>query len=393
MRRMPRATRFGILASLAVLALGAGVSAVPAILAPPPKTSPARTPAAMRPSGPPADADFAAVERLVQDQKLEEASRLNANLLERARRARDETAWTRALVAEVQLRTALGGEPVTRVERWISPNTYPKEIRGSLRDAVSYFFVELLADTRGWRPEQSNELFSLDVASLVAGDPAKSKVVALADPAIHPLLKIGAVLDDLEAWHALRANASTPGSEQARGEKEARLEARLERLRRLHASITNADDRALVRADLQKRLPDFRAVPWWAMGKADLAEFLRDAPGPGNLVKADAAAREGWQAYPSSIGGLRCRCLAEGIEAPDYQLQSMSSDGPEKRSIAVTHKNLAEVSFRAFAIDLPKRLATSKDWNLLPQGDELKNLVRSGRPSSSWTTPLPATPD
>jgi hypothetical protein len=467
MRRMPRATRFGILASLAVLALGAGVSTVPAILTPsPPKmTKPIKTPPALRPAGPPADADFAAVERLVNDQKMEEASRLNARLLERARRAGDEDAWTRALVSEVQLRTALhgyetsvrflkeqpwprgaishavlnlfyaatlvdyeaaysfeigqrerveskgsvdlkawtreqifeeatrayvavwkdrealGAEPVTRIERWVSPNTYPKEVRGSLRDAVSYFFAELLADTRGWRPEQSNELYSLDGAALVAGDFAKSKLVALADPAVHPLVRIGAVLDDLEAWH------------HARGEKEARLEARLERLRRLHASFTNAEDRALVRADLQKRLPGFREVPWWSMGQADLAEFLRDTSAPGNLVKADAAAREGWRAYPASIGGARCRSIAELTEAPDYQLQSMSSDGPEKRSISVTHKNLAEVSFRAFAIDLPKRLATSKDWNLLPQGDELKNLVRSGRPAAAWTTPLPSTPD
>src|SRR5204863_3029866 len=144
MRRMPRATRFGILASLAVLALGAGVSAVPAILAPPPqtKTSPARTPAAVRPSGPPADADFAAVERLVQDQKLQEASRLNANLLERARRARDEDAWTRALVSEVQLRTALHGYETS--VRWLKEQPWP---RGKISRAVlNLFYAATLVD-------------------------------------------------------------------------------------------------------------------------------------------------------------------------------------------------------------------------------------------------------
>src|SRR5215468_10509656 len=217
---MSRATRFGILTSLAVLALGAGVSAVPNLLAPPPtkppmkKTGPPKTPA------PPSGDGFAEVERLMNEQKLEEASKANARLLERARRAGDEDSWTRALVTEVQLRTALHGyetsvkwlkeqpwpsgvvarsvldlfygatlvdyeqaysweigqreridtkgavdlkawtreqifeeaarayvdvwkdrealgkEPVTRVDRYVTPNTYPKEIRGTLRDAV-----------------------------------------------------------------------------------------------------------------------------------------------------------------------------------------------------------------------------------------------------------------
>jgi hypothetical protein len=54
---------------------------------------------------------------------------------------------------------------------WIVPNTYPQGIRPTLRDAVSYFFVQLLADTGGWRPEQSAEVYRLDLRALVAGDP------------------------------------------------------------------------------------------------------------------------------------------------------------------------------------------------------------------------------
>ena len=38
--------------------------------------------------------------------------------------------------------------------------TIPARIRGTLRDAVTYMWVGLLADTSLWRPEQSNEVFS-----------------------------------------------------------------------------------------------------------------------------------------------------------------------------------------------------------------------------------------
>ena len=36
-------------------------------------------------------------------------------------------------------------------------------VRGTLRDAVSYLFVELLADSALWTPEQSNTVYQLDL--------------------------------------------------------------------------------------------------------------------------------------------------------------------------------------------------------------------------------------
>ena len=167
------------------------------------------------------------------------------------------------------------------------PNSYPKGIRDTLRDATAYLFVALLSDSTFWRPEQSNGVFALDRESLVAGDPAASRLVALEDPAVHPLVKLGAVLDDLEAWHA------------GRGEREAALEARLERVRRLHAALTDASDRSLIRRDLARRLVDVADVPWWAMGKAELAELVKAEDKPGNFVKARALALEGAKTYPA----------------------------------------------------------------------------------------------
>src|ERR1017187_8066520 len=302
----------------------------------------------------------------------------------------DLKAWTREEIAAEAVRTyaevfrdreSLGNAKVAALDEYLVANSYPKGIRDTLRDATAYLFVALLSDSTFWRPEQSNGVFGLDRASLVAGDPAASRLMALEDPSVHPLVRLGAVLDDLETWHT------------GRGEREAALEARLERVRRLHAALTDASHRSLLQRDLAKRLVDVADVPWWAMGKAELAELVKADERPGSLVKARALALEGARTYPRSTGGERCRAIVGEIEQPDYWLAAMAADGPGRRSIEVTHRNLAALHFRAYAVDLEERLSRARDYNLLPQGKELDALVATAMPAATFQVDLPATTD
>jgi uncharacterized protein YfaS (alpha-2-macroglobulin family) len=302
----------------------------------------------------------------------------------------DLKAWTRdeiqaeAVRAYVDVwkdREALGRVPVNAVAEFVEPNNYPKEVRGTLRDAASYLFTALLADTSGWRPEQSNAVFSLDAKALIAGDPAASKLVKLDDPAVQPLLKLCAVLDDLEAWHT------------GAGEKEAALEARLERLRRLDAALTDAGDKTAIRRDVAAKLPTYADVPWFSMGKAQLADFTRAEDKPGNQVRARTVALEAIRAYPKSLGADRARAIVGQIEAPEWQMAAMAADGAGRRSIEITHRNLPALYFRAYAVDLEARIAVAKDYNLLPQGRELDALVAKEAPAASFEAALPPMPD
>ncbi|MCU0613272.1 MAG: hypothetical protein MUE60_15990, partial [Candidatus Eisenbacteria bacterium] len=280
-------------------------------------------------------------------------------------------------------REALGREPVSTLAEYLVPNTYPPEIRGTLRDAVSYLFAELLANTGHWRPEQSNELYALDLAALIRGNRSDA-TPDLTDMGIHPLLKVGTILADLETWHI---ESDRP---------EAALEARLERLRLLWASFTQADDRAAIMDDLKTRLPRLRGLPWWAEGMAQLSEFVRQGDSPNGLVEARAIAEEGHRAYPSSIGGQHCLSIVKEIERPDYSLMSMSTDGPRKRSVQITHKNLSKLYFRAYRLDLEEWIRNSTDYNLLPSGEEVKKLVHNQSPYlelQQWEMDLPETPD
>ncbi len=301
----------------------------------------------------------------------------------------DLKAWTReqilaeALKAALEvwsMREALGKEPVSAAELVLTPNDYPTEIRGTLRDAVSYLLVDLLADTAGWTPEQSNEVWRLDLGALLAGDAARDAAVDLASPAVHPLARIGAVLSDLDAWHA------------GAGRKGAQLEARLERGRRLAASFSEERDLERIRKDLEGRLVAFRSDPWWAMGKAEVAELHRNGTRPNRLVAARSAAEEGRAAYPTSPGGARCLAIVKAIESPEYALQAMAVDGSGKRSVEVSHRNLATLHFRAVKMDFEKRIEGSKDWSVLPSTDEMRKLV-SAPPAAEWNVALPPTPD
>lgn len=301
----------------------------------------------------------------------------------------DLKAWTReqilaealeAALGVYALRDALGKEPVSVAELVLDPNDYPKEIRGTLRDAASYLLVDLLADTAGWTPEQANEAWRLDLGALLAEDPEREKKVDLASPAAHPLVKIGAVLADLEEWH------------RAAGRKGAQLEARLERVRRLAASFSSERDRERIRKDLEGRLAAFRSDPWWAMGKAEVADLHRNGTRPNRRVEARRVAEEGRAAYPAAPGGARCLSIVKAIEAPEYGLAAMAVDGPGKRSIEVSHRNLGALHFRAYRVDVEKWIASSKDWSALPTSDDMRKLL-AGQPAAEWTTPLPPTPD
>jgi len=279
-------------------------------------------------------------------------------------------------------RARLGDRPVKTLERYIRPSTYPERIRGTLRDAVTYMWTGLLANTRLWRPGQQDDLYLLDLKSLIAGDPAASRAVDLDSATIHPLIKIGAILDDLETWHTQR------------GEPEAALEVRLERLRVLHRIFTDAEDRKALRDHLARTLERFDAsLPWWSMGRAELAEFVREEDSPDALIRARKIAQSGQRAHPESIGGQRCRAIVGAIEAPDYRLEAMATDGPHRRSIRVMHRNLATIWFRAYTFDLERRIAEAQDYNLLPGHREVAELLDHEHPVVQWRADLPATPD
>jgi alpha-2-macroglobulin len=438
-----------------------GISRLPILLAVVCALGAQGTPSHVAPAAPPVGG-WKEVDRLVSEQKFAEAAKIVDDLLARARTAKDDAVWTRALVRRVQLeiglhgyetgvrflkeqprpsgllsrvtldlfygetlvtyaraysweisgrerveapgvdlkawtreqifeealraygdawasREALSKVPIGSLSEYVSANSYPAEIRGTVRDAVTYLAVDLLADTTGWTPSQSSSVEGLSLTRLLSRQ-GSAAGLRLEGPG-HPLEKIVAALADLEAWHA------------AAEQDGAALEARLERLRRLHAAFTQGEDRAAIRKDLETGLAPFRDVAWWSEGMATLARLRQAEEAPDNLVRALAAAHQGEKAYPGSPGGEDCRAIAAAIQAPDFQVASMSEDGPRRRSLQVTHKNVGVLYLRAYPVDLVTRVESATDYNLLPAEREVRALLDRERPAASWSVALPPTPD
>ncbi|MFH1845199.1 MAG: MG2 domain-containing protein, partial [bacterium] len=410
-------------------------------------------------------ADWQAVEKLVREHKLEAASALVTEIREIAQEDGHEEPWTRALVEETRLRTALHGyetavrflretpwpsDPLWRavlelyyaqslidyfqqygyeirqrehvasdktadlkawtrdqivheihlafqrawtdreawgsrslgpLSKYIEQNNFPARIRGTLRDAVTYLWVNLLADAALWRPEHDNEIFLLDRSALILGD--SDGEVDPADPEIHPLRRIGVLLDDLERWHLDHERA------------EAALETRLSRLSMLFAAFKHDPDKQAVIDHLVTVLDTFDDdFDWWSMGQWQLADFLQHGPGEHRIMAAHRAAVAGRDRHPDSIGGKRCAYLAVVLETPSYQLQAMSIDAAHQRSIQITHRNIDQLHCRAWRLDLADRIENMAHYPTpWPEELEIQTWIHDREPDLAWSVDLPPTPD
>lgn len=352
---------------------------------------------------PPGSPARAAVELYYAHALLEYLSGYDWEIRQRERIVSDEKldlkAWTaeqiaaeaeRSFLAVWERRAELAKVAVDDFP-YLDANDYPKGVRGTLRDAVSYLFVDrLLADSAFWSAAEANDAWQLDLGNLLADEPALPSMpspaalpAAAGATAVHPLLRAAAVLADLERWH------------RGRHELAAELEARLARQRLLTGHREAADDRARLRADLERRLPRFRDDPWWAVGTAELAgEVDLDGGDPEHRIRARELATAGEKAYPGSYGAKLCRELRTQIEAPDFALQMMAVDGAGRRSIAISHRNLPQLFLRAYPVDLAQQLARTEFRGLFPNDErEIEKLISGGEPAAAWTVALPPTAD
>jgi uncharacterized protein YfaS (alpha-2-macroglobulin family) len=278
-------------------------------------------------------------------------------------------------------RSQWGDGPLGDFSRYLYSNSYPPRIRSTLRDAISYLWVDLLEDTSLWRPEQQSEIYRLDLTALADGRTDLGPD-DLADTRIHPLERMAAILGDLERWHV------------AAGRTEAGLEARLSRVKRLHQAVSDSEDTISLREGLQLTLEDIDPqLEWWTMGQATVAAFEQQEEAPDALIRARETALEGLRYHDQGVAAQTCRHIVASIEAPNYAVEGMATDGVGRRSIRITHRNLDTIYFRAYELDLEQIIRTSRDYNLLPGYREVPGFLENQTPIAHWSVDLPPTPD
>lgn len=290
----------------------------------------------------------------------------------------DLSAWTGTQIAdEIQVafarawarRETWGDGSLGTLAEYVDQNDYPARLRGTLRDTVSYLWAQTLVDSGLWSAKEMNGVERLDFPSLLegSGDPEAS----------HPLVRMAAVLGDLERWHRDEARP------------EAAFEAFRQRLEHLRQHADQESRQAAMIEALETALAELgRRYPWWSMGMATLADLERSRNRPGNLVRAHAAARAAAESHPGSLGSKRAASILASIEAPAFQLGAMAVDGLGRRSVGVEHKNLETLHLRAIGIDLEASLAQKGGpWQGFNQA-RIARLLASESPAARWTLDL-----
>jgi alpha-2-macroglobulin len=313
--------------------------------------------------------DISERERTVSKSAIALKDWTNDQIFEEAQKA-FEKVW--------QTRSQLGGLSNAEWKEFIHPNNYPPGILPTLRDTVSYLYAGMLADTNGWQPSQFDEIHRLNLKNLING---RIDEFSLADRLRHPLEKISLILTDLENWHAQR------------GEREAALEARLERSRHLHDHFSEVEDNRLIQSDLENHLQLLTDVPWWAEGLAQLASWILSEDEADSYIRARQIASRGNSTYPETIGGKHCLAIIKSIEASEFSISGMHNDNPLKKSLLVMHRNLEKIFFRAYPIDIQHELETTKTIYFYPSDKKTETMLSKGRQFQQWEAALPFTPD
>lgn len=304
---------------------------------------------------------------------------------------KDIKTWTTAQISAEVLKAhanALQNESILNQKLpafyryYVIKNTYPDDVRPTLRDFVVYSAVNHLADSSFWSARESNEASGLPFAKLMT---SPSTAVALMDSQQHPLSKMAALLIAHKEFHQKN---NRPG---------AALEAQYVLHQKLFQHASQKQDRELLiqsLAQLQNEKNSKKHV-WWAAGQALWAQQLMEiTEDEDRFIRALEVINNALQAYPDSFGAKKCMHFKSDILRPHFEFQTMSHDGENKRSLQVVYKNIPKLYFRAYPLNLKKEIETAPAGELW--GHHLNEKWKSetlGEPVAQWEQNLPPTKD
>jgi len=273
---------------------------------------------------------------------------------------------------------ALGHIALPSLKNLFIKTDYPKNVRGGVFDTVTYLWVKTLSNSSFWSPQQSNAHFSLKTLL------AYPQGINIGDSRVHPLKRLVRLLSDLENF---KKNQNQP---------EASMEAfrvKIQQLRNHRQfqppyQITNDERKVLVQA-LRARLrqPANTNLPWSNMLRADLASLLKESDADDANIQAIGVLKQCVAKHKKHRATQFCQSAMDSLLAPSLQIMSMRTDGLNKRSLQIRHKNIKKVFFKAWKIPLSEAIKLDKY-------EKIRQLIsKKQRPDASWETALPEMSD
>ena len=275
-------------------------------------------------------------------------------------------AWTR--------RDSLGKIPVKSFPELIQRQSYPEDMRVTLRDFLSYQWAAFCANSGTWAPKETAEVYKLPFSDWL--HPGQAVYQDTIRPDTHPLAQAMQIIQDLQAWHRLSDNRPDL------------LETHMERLRMLGYHFSGTRQKSDIEQAWKSLIPMFKDIPWSAAATWELAGLIRN---DGRLVEAFETAKQGWERFPDSRGGKLCKSLMDQLQAPRYSLENMAVDRPEARSIRISHANMKNIYFRAYRLDFDQMVQNT--WQqgsgaLSLRRDLCSAMIHEQKPAYQWSVDL-----
>jgi uncharacterized protein YfaS (alpha-2-macroglobulin family) len=259
---------------------------------------------------------------------------------------------------------------------YISEGTYPRKVRGTIRDSFTYFFTAFLEDTSFWSAKHTNEKSLLSLKELFKINGEFSNKKNLSNPDISPILKISSILSDLERWHWKNDRL------------EGLMEARYEKVRVYKKHYVQREHKKELDLNIRDFIRDFKINSWWSEGMYLRAQLVQGMGHNTANIEARNLAIAGSKVFPDSLGGKRCQSIVESIEGPFISMSSMKFDQAKKRSIEVNYKNWEHIYFRAYAFNHEEFLLKQKDYSIYPRSNQIEDIVKNSKPTFEWDEKL-----
>jgi len=269
--------------------------------------------------------------------------------------------------------------PTKRANSYFTEGDYPKNVRGTVRDTVTYLWIDALKNTSNWQAKQTVEVNAFNVQSLL--NSPYTEAINPTDPSAHPLKVAVKLASDLEQFH--RANR----------QPEAELEAFRVKTEVVAAVRNSQRDLQFViqalRLKIRQQQNSGQNLAWVNKLRLDLAGYLDRIDTPTKHIQRLAEIQPCLKGDKEHRLYKLCDAVAATITHPVIGLTTMSSDGVNKRSLELNYKNVEKVYFRAWKLT-PEQASAG----LNSHGDFLDAAFAKGDVGAhQWSAVLPKTSD
>lgn len=269
--------------------------------------------------------------------------------------------------------------PLQRLDSYFTDVGFPNKVRGTLRDTVTYLWVDTLKNSSFWTPEQDSQAAKLLTPKLLA-TPYREQVNPY-DTMQHPLKRAVKILSELEQFQRSRRNI------------DGNLEAFRVKLNAIGMTKASSADKKQIQQALLLRIKQQenakQNTPWLNKLRLDLAKLIQATDTPDANIRALAALKPCLtnNALPELL--VLCQSLEKRIKAPSLSMSVSTTDALNKRSIMLTHKNIETVYFKAWKVKPNDVIGKQSYW--LNQVFLKNKLKQNSTPDSAWQSSLAKT--